>query len=177
MAEKPDLSWWTEQHNDYVLRYLDEQLQVAVKNRKKLRSAAIHCSRCLATVVEVIPLKLPDPAGTLVHAIRFRKISRLSVNVDAPENAPPGEFGRAMAAAIAARDAENPSYRIGPWGRAYCLDGEDLSRSLTDFAHDCKDPEGKPFAHECLLRTQSILDRAITMIDAWPPDWASGDTP
>ena len=44
MAEKPDLSWWTEQHNDNVLRYLDEQLDVAVKNRKKLRSAAIHCS-------------------------------------------------------------------------------------------------------------------------------------
>ena len=57
------------------------------------------------------------------------------------------------------------------------MDGEDLSRSLTDVAHDCKDPEGKPFAHECLLPTQSILDRAITMIDPWPPDWASGDTP
>ena len=177
MAEKPDWSWWTEQHNDVVLRYLDKQLDVAVKNRKKLRSAAIHCTRCLATVVEVIPLKLPDPAGTLVHAIKFRKISQLSVDVDVPENAPPGEFGRAMAAAIAARNTENPSYRIGPWEPDYRLDGEDLSRSLTTVAHDCKNPEGKAFAHECLLPTQSILDRAITMIDPWPPDWASGDTP
>jgi hypothetical protein len=164
-----DLSWWTEDNNDFVMGYLDDQLREAIKT-KSLRASAVHCSRCRATVVEVITLKLPDPAATPLHAIRFRKFDRLPVYVDVPEDAPLGEYGRAMAKAIGIRNAKASSYRLGAWAWTCVLDGSDSTGSLINVAHECKNPEGKSFPDERLLSTVRILSGEITTIDPWPPE-------
>jgi hypothetical protein len=164
-----DLSWWTEDNNDFVMQYLDNQLREAIKTRR-FRTAAVHCSRCRATVVEVIALKLPDPAATPLHAIRFRKFRGLPADVEVADDAPPGEYGRAMAEAIGIRNAKTPSYRLGDWDWTCVIDGLDAAGSLITVAHECKNPEGKSFPDERLLSTGKILDGKIATIDPWPAD-------
>jgi hypothetical protein len=183
--DEHELSWWTQDKNEYMTRYLGEQLRLAFEE-KRPRTAAVHCVRCRTTVIEVIPLHLPDPSATLLHAIRFRRFEQLPVEVDVPDDAPPGEYGRAMAIAIADRNATTPSSRLGGWETTYILDGSDLGRQFTYAAHYCKDPNGKQLSHQCLLSVDKILsdflvandaaDEDIAVFDPWPPGWDC-DTP
>jgi hypothetical protein len=140
--------------------------------RTKCIERFIPCLGCRAKVIEVVQLKLPDADGTPVHAIRFRKLERLRIEIDAVlDDAPPGDVERAKAIVKAMGDRK-PSYRLGAWDWTPVLDGPS-QRVPTLIASGCR---CKSRSAEWTLPVDKILSGEITSVDPRDPD-DRDDTP
>jgi hypothetical protein len=170
MNDRPDLSWWTEDKNPFMMGYLEKELHRIRCDRNELRANRIRvtCVRCNATVVEVVKIKLPDEAETRVHAIGFHKFTELPLIVNVAADANPDELARARAQAREARDRHKRSARRRPRDWIYALEGSSTALLKIQAGHDCVDDQGKKFPDERLLAAQKIIDGEITTIDPGP---------
>jgi hypothetical protein len=161
-----DLSWWTEDKNDYMMRYLDTELDRIRNDREQLLPNRIRvtCVRCHATVVEVVKITLPDDAQTLVYAIGCHKFSEPPLDIDLPAGAKPDELARARAEARNARDESRRSARRRAREWIYALQGS-IARLMVQVGHECVDDQGEQFFDERLLAGQKIVDGEISAVD------------